>query len=804
MRVINDTLVLCLSPPLSGGDVKASTSVEVELSLSDGHGALSFTRSGLRFDYAREPELVSAEPALGPVTGNTEVLLAVRFLRLPVAGEAEAAASRGAGPPLLCAFGEVGSAADQAARVPAALAVRTAPGGEPSRGEWAANSDISLVSCVAPAALNSTETGIVPVRFSQNYGADWSLLTGVTFEYQRAPTLLDLSPRFGPAMAGGTAVRVTGSGFVDRAGLSCRVDGNYVVPAQFLSGTGVVCRVPPLLALGGGATPAGSLPRALRIEVSNDGRSFFGNGTFWAVPDEAVTQLIPRRVPEQGGSALLVWGKNFLNTTSLACRFEGRHAVRALFLSPELLSCVVPNLAGTAASALRVVAVEVANNGADWVAVDADGALDLARDCAPGRYCAGGNELRAPNGTFVPDGEAGNFSLCRPGTFQPRAGQSACLSCPVGFVCPDHGLAKPVLCPPGMVCDRLGLASPSSACPRGHVCAAGTKSADPFEFQDHAAEDGAGTPFAPLDGLWSRDADSGLSSFLTSAYAVEWPWVRRAAPATGFARALHWPAGATGPLRPPPVVPAVELWPAAERPRPCPVGHFCNPGTVAGVEPAAGNLSTPQPCHDAFFCPAGSSRPEGQGACPTGHYCAVPVNSSETVAGALVATLCPEGHQCPGVGNTKPTPCYPGTYNRFVGAANCTACPPGHVCPGYARTEPLICPAGFVCLSEALSAPVVQCPAGYFCEEGTLTLVLPGHVDSATAASRGRPLHAARAAAPHALSRDQHHAGAPAAARHARQHAVPDVFAGAARAAPSTALPAGHLLPRRRQAAHRD
>ena len=275
MRVINDTLVLCLSPPLSGGDVKASTSVEVELSLSDGHGALSFPRSGLRFDYAREPELVSAEPALGPVTGNTEVLLAVRFLRLPVAGEAEAAASRGAGSPLLCAFGEVGSATDQAARVPAALAVRTAPGGEPSRGEWAANSDISLVSCVAPAALNSTETGIVPVRFSQNYGADWSLLTGVTFEYQRAPTLLDLSPRFGPAMAGGTAVRVTGSGFVDRAGLSCRVDGNYVVPAQFLSGTGVVCRVPPLLALGGGATPAGSLPRALRIEVSNDGRSFF-------------------------------------------------------------------------------------------------------------------------------------------------------------------------------------------------------------------------------------------------------------------------------------------------------------------------------------------------------------------------------------------------------------------------------------------------------------------------------------------------------------------------------------------------
>jgi hypothetical protein len=41
------------------------------------------------------------------------------------------------------------------------------------------------------------------------------------------------------------------------------------------------------------------------------------------------------------------------------------------------------------------------------------------------------------------------------------------------------------------------------------------------------------------------------------------------------------------------------------------------------------------------------------------------------------AIICPAGHYCPGVGNTNPVECYPGTYNPFQGKANCTVCPTG-------------------------------------------------------------------------------------------------------------------------------
>ena len=66
--------------------------------------------------------------------------------------------------------------------------------------------------------------------------------------------------------------------------------------------------------------------------------------------------------------------------------------------------------------------------------------------------------------------------------------------------------------------------------------------------------------------------------------------------------------------------------------------------------------------------------------------------------------------------------CYPGTFNPFEGKGNCTVCPTGYICPSWGILLPEPCPAGFVCMALGLSYPVVQCPAGYYCAEGTLTL----------------------------------------------------------------------------------
>jgi hypothetical protein len=149
----------------------------------------------------------------------------------------------------------------------------------------------------------------------------------------------------------------------------------------------------------------------------------------------------------------------------------------------------------------------------------------------------------------------------------------------------------------------------------------------------------------------------------------------------------------------------------AEAPLPCPIGHYCRAGAGAQT-PIPKNFSTPQRCFDGFFCPRGSKSPEGAGPCPTGFFCPT----------QLDAIQCPSGHYCPGVGNRGPIECYPGTYNPFEGRSNCTVCPTGHVCPGWGSLLPEICPAGFVCQALGLSLPIIQCPQGYICGEGTLTL----------------------------------------------------------------------------------
>jgi hypothetical protein len=56
------------------------------------------------------------------------------------------------------------------------------------------------------------------------------------------------------------------------------------------------------------------------------------------------------------------------------------------------------------------------------------------------------------------------------------------------------------------------------------------------------------------------------------------------------------------------------------------------------------------------------------------------------------------------------------------------------MCPGWGEILPETCPAGFVCNALGLSFPVVMCPPGYFCEEGTLTID-----PSASVQARPRP-----------------------------------------------------------------
>ena len=330
-------------------------------------------------------------------------------------------------------------------------------------------------------------------------------------------------------------------------------------------------------------------------------------------------------------------------------------------------------------------------------------------------------------------------------------------------------MSKPDLCPAGFVCQSLGLREAKIRCPAGHYCLAGTKTDDPTDFaglRAHSMWSSDTTDNARISGYrgnenyaWIREAETGLVTFNKS--TRKWLYLPRPPPATGETRPEHEPLMLSGGIS---LTRGHEYGPTnilqlrhyrkvkhdrslvypttrdsltnlgllpdnetllAEMPFPCPIGTYCRTGATHN-DTVQRNFSRPQKCLDGFFCPFGSTSPEGSGPCPTGFYCPRRTEKNGPLQKQQVtlyeAIVCPEGMYCPGVGNTGPIDCYPGTYNPFKGQSNCTTCPSGHICPGWKRTQPLICPAGFVCMSEGLSAPVVQCPAGYFCRAGTFTM----------------------------------------------------------------------------------
>lgn len=253
------------------------------------------------------------------------------------------------------------------------------------------------------------------------------------------------------------------------------------------------------------------------------------------------------------------------------------------------------------------------------------------------------------------------------------------LSVSTGF-----GLSIPVACPAGFVCNEIGLRSPWSPCPMGHFCTLGIKTAH-FGGISNSSE----------AHQWITIPSSGAAYFNSSSRMPGFQEYDRVGSATGKFRTEHRPTATV----------------LAEQPVPCPLGYYCGQG-VAIETPGHKNFSTPQRCFDGFFCPRGSFSPQGSGPCPTGYFCPTP----------LEAVACPPGQFCPGVANMKPRDCLPGTFNPDEAQSNCTLCASGHICPGWARVLPEACPPGFVCVARGLSAPVLLCPSGYFCEEGTSTL----------------------------------------------------------------------------------
>ena len=700
---ISSSEIICITPPSPTAGVTWSVPVEIS------NNNLTFSGNGVRFTYDPRAVVLALTPSSGYDKGGSRVMVyGSNFQNYPA---------------LSCSFGSV--------QVPAYFLSR---------------SEIECISPPHPARA-------ILLEISLN-GFDYTFSQQI-FNYVEPPAVKKIWPLSGPGFSGGTLLTVTGNGFVNSQHLLCRF-GQIIMPAAYLSDTTLTCRSPP------------GQPGLVSFEVSTNAIDFSTDGKrFLYYRDVAVSFVRPTRSLTTGQIPVFFRGTNFMNSSSLGCRF-GENKVRAVFVSPSLLVCVAPAREIGSHNVSSIVTAEVTNNGLDYSGSNTK--FQYRQFCPPSKYCPHLQILMAPNGTATGTGKGQfNFTLCKPGEFQPRRSQSRCLKCPVGFVCPDFGMSKPDLCPAGFVCQALGLREPKIRCPAGHYCMAGTKTDDPADFaglRAHSKWSSTTTDNARLNGYrgsenyaWLREPETGLVNFNKSTRA--WLYLPRPPPATGESRPEHEPMMLTGGLSrttgheygpinilqyrhyrkvrhdrslvyptTPESLASRGLLPdnetlLAEMPFPCPIGTYCRTGATHN-DTVQRNFSRPQKCLDGFFCPFGSNSPEGSGPCPTGFYCPRRTEKNGPLQKQQVtlyeAIVCPEGMYCPGVGNTGPIDCYPGTYNPFKGQSNCTTCPSGHICPGWKRTQPLICPAGFVCMSEGLSAPVVQCPAGYFCRAGTFTM----------------------------------------------------------------------------------
>ena len=206
---VSGTRIICASPPSSSVN---PTMVTVHVTNDGGY---TFSTDVLTFSYETQEHVASLEPSAGPETGNTLVRVHGQgFRRLNL---------------LSCRFGSVIVSA-----------------------AWVSDTMVECMSQPTPAGTT------VDVRVANN-GHDFSTSSAV-YMYTALVTISSHLPT-GVLSEGGSAVAISGTGFLDLSTLICKF-GIKVVPATFQTSTLVTCTA-PFLDVG-----------SFTLQVSNNGRDF--------------------------------------------------------------------------------------------------------------------------------------------------------------------------------------------------------------------------------------------------------------------------------------------------------------------------------------------------------------------------------------------------------------------------------------------------------------------------------------------------------------------------------------------------
>nr|CCA22724.1 conserved hypothetical protein [Albugo laibachii Nc14] len=655
VKAVNSSQIVCITPPKTGNRtiVSAGLCTEKKLLISN----------ELNYTYTDAQQLLSVTPASGTQNGGTPILIEARYLEI-----------RSYDDSVLCRFISMSQPENTDSDVYIVSGVFR---------------NVTHAACTTPSVKWS---GSYRIQISTNEGGDFTTLP-LLYHFEEEIQITRLVPSLGPALAGGTVITVHGNGFMKSKELSCFFDGARML-AIWQSDTTIKCN-----------SSSHAPNEFVFLRVSNNGVDLSNKSVrFFYHRDVSITSFFPSIVSATGGTPIHVQGRNFLDHLLLSCRF-GEKIVKAVFISETALLCISPTRILTSGHRFNQekVSLEVSLNRVDFTELDVP--LVISLECPSKSYCSAMNSTIQPclAGHMCP-GAFGSASSrpCPPGMFQPRESRSQCASCPIGFYCPFFGMSVPLVCLAGRICDSHKLRTPLISCPQGHYCKEGTKSTNTFDrdsidpYPDIMAMSSAGRNNEGFIGQYVLDPLSSsriqntqrhfsrilVGDTLQSGFETE--------SALGFS-SIPNPA-------------------QTEKPYPCPIGTYCLGGVRTQLS-VPGKFDTPQNCFDGFFCPFGSSAPEGRGPCPTGYYCP---KSTDAIG-------CPVGHYCPGVGNVRPKPCIPGSYNPDLRRSSCTICSIGFVCPKWSMEHPILCPAGFVCNTAGLPAPVLLCPPGYYCEAGTET-----------------------------------------------------------------------------------
>ena len=289
---------------VKGADLNHGGSVELSLSIN---GGADFSKRNTQFDYTAIPIVRNVFPAHGSTYGGTKIR---------VTGDNF---SRSSAQSCLFWSSDVSVVNTTSA----------------SAGFLASSPVLSYgmgdVTCVIPAA---TESKLVSVSIIGSEGINqwvrsgWKKKAGA-FYYHNPIEITHVTPNSAET-TGGTDIIVQGGTFFPDERLSCMF-GTKVVPALFINPRKVSCTTPQHAA------------GVYSVSVTQNGQDYEEfRSSFHFYNRLRVDSIYPVSGPSRtAGTNVRVFGENFINTTSLLCRF-GSVVVPAVFRHSSEMHCLSP------------------------------------------------------------------------------------------------------------------------------------------------------------------------------------------------------------------------------------------------------------------------------------------------------------------------------------------------------------------------------------------------------------------------------------------------------------------------------